>query len=107
MEVRALRIRVSTEKPWKTDTIRVVRLSIYKIQTIQKLIVHFRWPALRLHLPNRDALGFLAGGGLRISNGQNAVLHRRLDVLGLQTHAKPHQSQIPLERTRGRKETYC
>ena len=45
--------------------------------------------AFRLHSSNRDALGFLAGSGLRISDGQNAVLHRRLDVLGLQTHKKP------------------
>jgi len=91
----------------QTHTIRFVRLPIYKIQTVQKLVVHFRRLAFKLRLPNRDALGFLAGGGLRISNGQNAVLHRRLDVLGLQTHKKIRQTQIPLERTRDETKSFA
>ena len=53
-----------------------------QVQTIKKLIVHFRWPAFRLDLLDGDALGPPARG-LRIGDGQNAVLHRRLDVLGL------------------------
>lgn len=65
-----------------------------KVQAIQKLMVHFRRLAFRLHSVDGDALGLLAGRGLGISDGQNPILHRRLDILGLQTRTQVCQDQL-------------
>ena len=53
-----------------------------------ELMVHFRRPTsrcstFRLRLLDSDAVDLLARGGLWISDGQNAVLQRRVDILGL------------------------
>ena len=90
---------------YKYNSIRTT--SNVKVQTIQTLIIHFRRPAFRLHSADGDALGLLAGRGLGIGDGQNAILHRRLDIPRLQTHGKILQKKLPTARIQGREETRC
>ena len=56
----------------------------------------FRYSGFRLI--DGDALGSLAGGGLGIGDGQDTVLHRGFDVLGLKAQHNPIRSNYHLLR---------
>lgn len=67
----------------RKSRIQSVRLFDVQVHTIRELIVHFQSPFFRLRSLNGDPLGLLPRGGLGISDGQNPILHRGLDILGL------------------------